>query len=195
MRRRAGQPATVVVYGSFTCPYSFLASQRVDQLRRSGAVRIEWRAVRPDDSATDAARWKRELAEVATAALPREVVPGAPPPVLGNPAVAVAAYAGVARQARPWVRRALFDAIWLRPWPTGRSADAVHLLDVVGLANSPQSPATRRVLLWRTQWLALPRPIVPAVVRPESGMVTVGLDALAYLAGLLPTATRHPRSA
>lgn len=32
----------LVVYGSFNCPYSFLASRRVDRLIDLGAAEVEW---------------------------------------------------------------------------------------------------------------------------------------------------------
>lgn len=35
----------LVVYGSFNCPYSLLASMRVDRLGELGVVDVEWRAV------------------------------------------------------------------------------------------------------------------------------------------------------
>jgi 2-hydroxychromene-2-carboxylate isomerase len=35
----------LIVFGDFNCPYSFLASQRVDALQRLGWAEIEWRAV------------------------------------------------------------------------------------------------------------------------------------------------------
>jgi 2-hydroxychromene-2-carboxylate isomerase len=35
----------LVVYGSFNCPYSLLASRRVDRLVESGVADVEWRAV------------------------------------------------------------------------------------------------------------------------------------------------------
>ncbi len=38
----------LTVYGDFNCPYSYLASQRVDALARSGRAEVEWRAVEHD---------------------------------------------------------------------------------------------------------------------------------------------------
>ena len=35
----------LIVYGDFNCPYSYLASQRVDELARLGQAGVEWRAV------------------------------------------------------------------------------------------------------------------------------------------------------
>jgi 2-hydroxychromene-2-carboxylate isomerase len=112
----------VIVYGDFNCPYSYLASQRADLLSRAG-VTVAWRAVEHDRglpvtgsrSDSDRAAWDRELAEVASLALPGEQVPAAPPVLISNTGAAVAAYAeavsdGVAGE----LRRRLFRAIWVQ---------------------------------------------------------------------------------
>ncbi|MEU5992614.1 DsbA family protein [Spirillospora sp. NPDC047418] len=111
-----------VVYGDFNCPYSYLASLRVDEVVRRGASGIEWRAVEHDPrlpltgspSGAAADEWARELREIAGVARPAERVPDAPPAVVSNTGAAVAAYAealtdGLADE----VRRALFRAIWV----------------------------------------------------------------------------------
>ena len=38
----------LVVYGDFNCPFSALASERVDELERRGIATVEWRAVEHD---------------------------------------------------------------------------------------------------------------------------------------------------
>jgi 2-hydroxychromene-2-carboxylate isomerase len=113
---------TVIIYGDFNCPYSYLASQRADRLRKAG-VAVDWRAVEHDrglpagglPSDSDQASWGRELAEVASLALPGEQVPAGPPALISNTEAAVAAYAeavsdGVAEE----LRGSLFRAIWVR---------------------------------------------------------------------------------
>lgn len=113
---------TLIIYGDFNCPYSYLASQRADLLSRSGAASVDWRAVEHDPglpvtgsrSDGDQAAWDRELAEVASLALPWEQVPNGPPVLLSNTRAATAAYAeavgdGVADE----LRRRLFHGIWL----------------------------------------------------------------------------------
>jgi hypothetical protein len=112
---------TVIVYGDFNCPYSYLASQRTDELNRTATEVFGWRAVEHDrglaltgtPSDRDQAAWERELAEVARLALPGEHMPLTAPPVISNTRAAVAAYAeavtdGVAAELR-W---RLFRAIW-----------------------------------------------------------------------------------
>ena len=73
---------TVIVYGDFNCPYSYLASQRADELDQTATEMVGWRAVEHDrglaltgtPSDRDQAAWERELAEVARLALPGEHV-------------------------------------------------------------------------------------------------------------------------
>ncbi len=112
---------TVLVYGDFNCPYSYLASQRADRLSRTGAAPVEWRAVEHDralavtgtPSDRDGAAWQRELAEVALLALPGEQAPIAPP-LVSNTRAAVAAYAeAVTDGLAGEMRRRLFRAIWV----------------------------------------------------------------------------------
>lgn len=113
---------TVIVYGDFNCPYSYLASQRADLLSRAG-VAVDWRAVEHDcglpvtgsRSDIDQAGWERELAEVASLALAREQVPAGSPTLISNTMAAVAAYAeAVSDGVGGELRRRLFDAIWMR---------------------------------------------------------------------------------
>lgn len=199
--RRPGPRAELVAYGDFTCPYSFLASQRVDALRRVGSMRVEWRAVEHDPavpvggrpSAPQVEAWERKLAEVAAAALPGEIVPRIPPRLISNTAAAVAMYAGATEWFRPRVRPALFEEVWVRLRPVDRVGDVRRVFGDLGLAEPrPPEAGTGQAAWWRQEWLELPRPMVPAVLRPEVGIVTVGVDALAYLAGLLSVTTRHP---
>ncbi len=112
----------VIVYGDFNCPYSYLASQRSDLLTRAG-VAVDWRAVEHDRSLpvtgsrsdSDQAAWERELAEVASLALPGEQVPAGPPVLISNTQAAVAACAeAVSDGVADELRRRLFGAIWVQ---------------------------------------------------------------------------------
>jgi 2-hydroxychromene-2-carboxylate isomerase len=113
---------TVIIYGDFNCPYSYLASQRADLLRKTGGA-VDWRAVEHDrctpatglPSRSDQASWDRELAEVTSLALPGEQVPAGPPALVSNTAAAVAAYAeAVSDGVADELRGSLFRAIWAR---------------------------------------------------------------------------------
>jgi hypothetical protein len=219
----------LIVYGDFNCPYSYLASQRADALRRLGH-RVDWRAVEHDprlsmagtSGAADADRWRRELTEVGGLALPGEHPPTDVPALISNTYAATSAYAesltdGVADR----LRRDLFNAIWVRgahlsnapdvrtlaaaltfpyapvrswlglelPRPGLGDPDPARPTRMLGGTVAPGgAPLTttgwRRVTGWRRDWLALGRPVVPAVTDP-SGAARFGVDALAWLAELL----------
>ena len=112
----------LILYGDFNCPYSYLASQRVDELARLGGAKVEWRAVEHDPalaltgtpSGLDPERWQHELAELALIAEEDEQVPGAAPSLISNTGAAVAAYAeAVTDGVQDDLRRSLFAEIWL----------------------------------------------------------------------------------
>lgn len=113
----------LIVYGDFNCPYSYMASQRVDALVRLGRAEVDWRAVEHDPrlsmtgtpASADGDTRTRELAEVAALALPTEQPPVAVPPLVSNTLAAVSAYAeAVTDGVNDELRRALFEAIWVR---------------------------------------------------------------------------------
>jgi 2-hydroxychromene-2-carboxylate isomerase len=158
---------TVIIYGDFSCPYSYLASQRADLLSRAGVV-VDWRAVEHDrglprtGSRSDGDLATRELAEVASLALPGEQVPARPPALISNTEAAVAAYAeavsdGVASE----LRRLLFHAIWMQGqhlsspyevrrlvtgvmWPQEDITDRLASPDVPSLLN--RDPDVARIM-------------------------------------------------
>jgi hypothetical protein len=82
----------LIVYGDFNCPFSYLASQRVDELARLGQAEVEWRAVEHDpalaltgtSSRLEPDRWQRQLAELALLADEDEQAPGAAPSVISR---------------------------------------------------------------------------------------------------------------
>ena len=178
---------TVIVYGDFNCPYSYLASQRADLLGRAG-VAVDWRAVehdrglpvtgsRPD---CDRAGWERELAEVASLALPGEHAPAGPPALISNTGAAVAAYAeavtdGVADE----LRRRLFRAIWAQGLHLS-SADEVRRLitavmwpqeDITDRLASPDIPS---LLLRDTDLARIVRRLGGTIIRDGQPLTTVG---------------------
>ena len=112
----------LIVYGDFNCPYSYLASQRVDALLPLGGVEVDWRAVEHDPrlsmtgtpASADRETWNRELAEVTELALPAEQPPVAVPQLISNTRAAVSAYTeAVTDGVQHKLRRALFEAIWV----------------------------------------------------------------------------------
>ncbi len=147
----------VIIYGDFNCPYSYLASQRADLLGRMGSE-VDWRAVEHDRglpltgsrSDTDRAAWDRELAEIASIALPGEHVPASPPTLISNTQAAVAAYAeaisdGVAGE----LRRRLFAAIWAQGMHLSSATEVRRLVaalmwqpeDITSRLASPEIPS------------------------------------------------------
>ena len=148
---------TVIIYGDFNCPYSYLASQRADRLRGAG-VAVDWRAVEHDrglpagglPSGSDRASWSRELTEVASLALPGEQVPAEPPALISNTGAAVAAYAeAVSDGVADELRGSLFGAIWARGLNLSSPHDVRRLVtdlmwpreDVVVRLASPDFPS------------------------------------------------------
>lgn len=145
----------VIVYGDFNCPYSYLASQRVDLLKQLGSTEVDWRAVEHDPglpltgtrAETDRERWNAELAEVAALARPSEDVPSAPPAVISNTRAAVAAYGeAVSDGAQDQMRRSLFRAIW---------AEGRHI-------SAP--PEVRRLI---SEIMAPRVPVLPHLLSPD----------------------------
>ncbi len=140
----------VVIYGDFNCPYSSLASQHADLLDRTG-LEVDWRSVEHDRSLPltgsrsdgDSAAWDRELAEVASLALPGEHVPAGPPALVSNTQAAVSAYAeavsdGVAGE----LRRRVFTAIWEQGL---HQSSAYEVRGLVTAVMWPQEDITSRL--------------------------------------------------
>jgi hypothetical protein len=147
----------LIVYGDFNCPYSYLASQRAEELERLGR-RVDWYAVEHDprlsmtgtSSAADADRWRRELAEVAGLALPGEHVPAGAPGMISNTYAATSAYAeavtdGIAGR----LGRDVFRAIWMSGAHLSNAYDVRPLIAVLTFPRIP-------VRTWLG--LELPRP-------------------------------------
>jgi DSBA-like thioredoxin domain len=230
----------VTIYGDFNCPYSCLASQRADLLYRAGIAAVDWRAVEHDRGLPvtgsradgDRAGWDRELAEVASLALPSEHVPAGPPTLISNTQAAVAAYAeAVSDGVADELRRRLFAAIWMQGlhlssapearrlvagvmWPPEEITDRLASPDIPSLlSRDPElsrivrrsggtiapdgGPLTtagwQRIRRWRQEWLALPSPVIPAVIGPDQ-IVRSGIGGLGYLADLAAAADVAPPS-
>src|SRR5690348_1922916 len=111
----------LIVYGDFNCPYSCLASARVDRLLADGTAEVEWRAVEHDptipvpsptvDGEVET-MFERELAEVTAQLAPGEEFPIRRPPVRPNTRAAITAFASASAAAAHALRRQLFAAYW-----------------------------------------------------------------------------------
>jgi 2-hydroxychromene-2-carboxylate isomerase len=169
---------TVTIYGDFNCPYSYLASQRADRLRTAG-VAVDWRAVEHDrrlpatglPSGGDQASWARELAEVASLALPGERVPAGPPAVISNTEAAVAAYAeAVSDGVADELRGSLFRAIWVQGLNLSSPHEVRRL--VTGLMW-PQEDVAVRLASPDFPSLQLRDPDMTRIVRTSGGMIAL----------------------
>lgn len=174
----------LVVYGDFNCPYSALASVRVDELVARGITAVRWRAVEHEPSIPAggepvegelAADLEREVAEVRGLLRAGESLAMRVPLARSNTAHAVAAYAATDGDGAHELRRRLFGAVW----QDGRNVSESG--DVRSLGGSAQDQ--ERAAEWREQWLGLEKRIVPMLVLPD-GYVSRGLGALKRLADL-----------
>ena len=202
----------VIVYGDFNCPYSLLASIRLDALAKTGAD-VEWRAVEhaPDlpvigRRLADAGRAELdfELADVRGLLRPGEGYPPATPNLVPKTEAAVSAYAEAAGiGVGDDVRRLLFDAYWTSHVDIGspevlrtllapvirRGHSDAFPLQVAGYAVSVnRGPITvgayRRIRTWRDGWRATGVATIPTLV--TGSRVLAGVDALNWLAQQLP---------
>jgi 2-hydroxychromene-2-carboxylate isomerase len=175
----------LVIYGSFNCPYSFLASRRADHLVELGVASVEWRAVVHDTdvppeglpvSGELAETFDRELEEIRDLLRVGESYPATRPTVQPNTTLAVAGYSTVTGVAADRLRVAVFDAFWVKGLDIGDAS-------VLGELGCPTGPSSVTMQWWHDEWLGFDRPMVPMVVLPE-GTVSRGLGALKRLAEL-----------
>jgi predicted DsbA family dithiol-disulfide isomerase len=177
----------LTLYGDFNCPYSALASARVDALRATGRYEIEWRAVQHDRTIPvsgevvigDVAReLAAELAEIEDLAAPDLQLVLRAPPVRPNTALASTAFAANGSDTDD-LRRRLFAALWTEGRNLG-DADELHRLGALG-RNDEVARA------WQDGYDALAHPMTPTLVEPN-GQVCPGRDALARLSDLANSA-------
>jgi DSBA-like thioredoxin domain-containing protein len=163
----------LVVYGDFNCPYSALASARVDVLLGTGDHEIEWRAVQHDADMPEAglamegearAELEREVEEVLGLLRDGESFALTVPDVRPNTARASRAYAA---KPQPDIRRRLFA--WA--WGTGE-----------GPEDLPED--ADEAARWQRTWDAFEKKMVPMLVLPD-GYVSRGLGALKRLADMI----------
>lgn len=176
----------LVVFGDFNCPYSALASARVDRIVDAGIADVEWRAVEHDPDIPPGGRpvtgelaqaYQREVEEVTGLLLPHEHLDLRVPAVQPNTAAAVTAFAAAAGGRADELRRELFQALWADGRNIGDPAELARL------AGDSAPGSALRVERWRQQWVATDRHVVPMMIVPH-GRVSRGLGALARLASI-----------
>ena len=175
----------LVVYGDFNCPFSALASGRVDELERRGIATVEWRAVEHDReipaagvevSGEVAQMLNEELAQIRGLLVDGEADRLRLPIRQVNTGLAIARYAGTPNESRPEIRHKIFASHWQR----AKRIDDATVLDDLGAGPANNTVAEQ----WRAAWQAATDPMVPVLVLPD-GYVSRGLGALSRLAGLL----------
>jgi hypothetical protein len=170
----------LVVFGDFNCPYSRLASDRVNRLIERGIADVEWRAVQHDKDMPAQGHpvegevkteLTEEIEEIGTLLRPGESVSLELPAVRPNTAEASRAYAAQPEDAKHDWRTKAFDVLW----SAGGSLDALP-----GPGAGDGSDADT----WQREWLAFEKRMVPLLVLPD-GYISRGLGALKRLADLL----------
>lgn len=181
MRWLAGRRARgggTVVYGDFNCPYSALASDRIDRLAAQG-VHVEFRAVEHDPdvpaegtpmTGRAGEKYTREVARVRELCSPDEAFTISVPAVLPNTRAAVEAFAKLEGAAADAYRREAFAAVW-----SGRGGD---------LPPGAEGPGGERASEWQREWEGFDERVVPTLVT-EDGEVVPGEEALDRLRALL----------
>jgi 2-hydroxychromene-2-carboxylate isomerase len=181
----------LVIYGDFSCPMCYLASQRVDALTNAG-VAVQWRAVehRPDlpvgglrhEVETRSAA-ERALGDARALHRPGEQLPAAVPALVPKTTAAVSAYAeACGAEVKDEIRRLLFSAYWEGGVDIGNPVVLHTLLASAFMRGNATSDPIRRfgyavavtggpittqasqlIRSWRQQWQALGTPELPSL--------------------------------
>jgi hypothetical protein len=201
--------ARIVLYGDFTCPWSYLASRRAAVLATDG-VEVDWRAVehepwrprRYPDSRLDCLR--EELARVRMALLPGETLPVSLAGLVPYTKAAVSGYAeSTGAGVADYARLVLFDAFWRHGVDLGDATTIRTLLaDAIRSGCSTSDPlqrwgfapdvtggpvtttAWRLIRQWAREWRGTGKEIVP-VLRVDDSAPIFGHDAVDRLSAEL----------
>lgn len=174
----------LIVYGSFSCPYCYLASTLVDQVPPDPTRVIEWRGVVHDPVPKDgvavmgelAATLEREVAEVARlGGHDFEILRPARYP---DTTIATATLSSTDPGDADRVRRALFRAYWVDGADIGDP-------DVVRELAGHVSLYSTRAQEWRKGWLGLSRQVVPVLI-DATGVPRSAIRRLQQLVGSTP---------
>lgn len=153
----------LIVYGSFSCPYCYLASTLVDRVPPEPSRVIEWRGVVHDAVPKEglpvagprARALEREVADVASRGGPGFEIHC--PPRYPDTTIATATLASTDLGDVDRVRRTLFQSYWVDGADIGDPDVVWGLVGHVATA----SPLAEE---WRRGWLALSRQVVPVLV-------------------------------
>lgn len=171
----------LIVYGSFNCPFSYLASLRADRLQARGEIELDWRAVVHDPSVPEsgiavdgelAGQLEEELEHVRKLLEPGEDYPARRPPVQPNTVKAVAGYASRGGHAHQ-LRRSVFSALWA----DGEDIGDVSVLERLGC---PVTAPGAEMNAWEREWRSCDVRVVPTLVLPGGRQVS-GVDAIRHL--------------
>lgn len=206
----AAEAIGVVLYGDFTCPWSYLAYRRLAALRVAG-LGFEFRAVEHDpwrahetSRSEQFAEVQREMDTVLGCLRPDEELPYTLAGFVPHTKAAVSGYAeaaaaGVADVAAPL----LFEAFWRHGLDLSDPrvvrtllADAImggssssdplrrwgHAVDVTG--GPMTTAAWRLVREWRGEWTSLGKEVVPVLV-PHDEPPVFGVDAVQHAGELM----------
>ena len=199
---------SVVMYGDFNCPWSYLASRRAGLLAASGVLRMDWRAVEHDPAPLGRHRissgrfdaLRAEMDRVSRTLLPGEAFPYSLAGFVPHTRAAISGYAeaygaGVSSSAR----RLLFDAFWMGALDLN-DAKVVRtlLVDAIRAGHSTSEPlrewgysvdvtggpitstAWRLLGSWTNGWLGTGKEIVP-VLLVDGGEPIFGEAAVDWL--------------
>jgi hypothetical protein len=200
-----GTARSLLLYGDFNCPWSYLAERRARLLERHG-VTVDWRAVEHEPrrprrhSDTRFACLREEMGRVERALLPGEHYPYSLTGFVPDTGAALSGYAeaygaGVADVVHPL----LFEAFWVHGLDVGDPRlvrtllmDAIrtghsdsdclrdwgYAVDVTG--GPVTTGAWRLARAWRREWRDTGKQVVP-VVYVDGGDPFIGEDAVARL--------------
>ena len=174
----------LIVYGSFSCPYCYLASTLVDQVPTDPARVIEWRGVVHDSVPPDgvavvgelAATLEREVAEVARMGGPGFEIRR--PARYPDTTIATATLVSADPSDIDRVRRALFRAYWVDGADIGDPDVVRELVGYLSLYST-------RAREWRKGWLGLSRQVVPVLI-DATGVPRSAIRRLQQLVGSTP---------
>jgi hypothetical protein len=198
----------VVVYGEFSCPWSYLASRRAGLLAADG-VEVDWRALDPeplhvappDDAPLRLSRILTAMDTVLGALHPGEQLPYALAGFVPHTTAAVSGYAEThGAGAAPRVRQLLFEALWLHGCDLG-DPSVVHTLvidavrsdsvggplsvwDYADVQGSGASGVTELPRRWAEEWRDLGAGALP-LITVDQGEPMRGPDAVAWLGAQL----------